>query len=269
MRPCDLVERHVVDLVRDQRLVGLLGRHRELGEARGAEAEPLQLLDVRLAIEVVHLVADLPERVAGVALAVRRAHRRQHLGERRVAVPEVLELDQLRDQRVELAFVLGRRHQEEDAVEVALLRHDALLAQIVGDHGRGHAEVEVLAGLAVDARRQQRQLVRVDHRIAVGVAGVAVPLALRDRKFQHCCSRLITSVGRSSQATSVTSSVNCEPRIVTTSGTKGSKNHCSSASGRSSRSSGRIRAASCAPRCRARCSDPTASRRPCPRGPWR
>ena len=132
-----------------------------------------------VAIEVVHLVADLPQRVAGVALAVRGAERRQHLAERRVAIPEILELDQLGDERVELALVLGRRHQEEDAVEIALLRHDALLAEVVGDDRRGHAEVEVLAGLAVDPGRQQRQLVGIDHRVAVGVAGVAVPRALR------------------------------------------------------------------------------------------
>src|SRR4051812_3544650 len=47
----DLVERHIVDLVRDQRLVGALGRHRELGETGGAEAEALQLLYVRLLVE--------------------------------------------------------------------------------------------------------------------------------------------------------------------------------------------------------------------------
>ena len=174
-----LVERHVVDFVRDQRLVGVLRRHRELRKAARAEAQLLQLLDVRLAIEVVHLVADLAQRVAGVALRVLRVERRQCFAERRVAIPQVLELDELRDQRVELAFVLGRRHEEQDAVEIALLRHDALLAQIVRDHGRGHAEVEVLARLAVDARRQQHQLVRIDHRVAVRVAGVAVPARLR------------------------------------------------------------------------------------------
>ena len=109
-----------------------------------------------------------------------RADGRQHLGQRRIAIPEVLELDELRDQRVELALVFRRGHQEEDAVEVALLRDDALLAQIVGDDGRRHAEVEVLAGLAIDPGRQQRELVGIDHRIAVGVAGVAVPFGLRD-----------------------------------------------------------------------------------------
>src|SRR5205823_13359561 len=44
---------------------------------------------------------------------------------------------------------------------------------------RRHAEVQVLARLAIDAGRQQRQLVRVDHRVAVGVSGVPMPRALR------------------------------------------------------------------------------------------
>src|SRR5262245_38002569 len=42
----DLIERHVVDLVRDELLVGVLRRHRELREAARAEAFLLQLLDV-------------------------------------------------------------------------------------------------------------------------------------------------------------------------------------------------------------------------------
>src|SRR5687767_10108958 len=66
----DFVERHVVDFVRDERLVGALGRHRELGKARGTEAEPLELLDVPVAVEPVHLVADTAQRVASVAIGV-------------------------------------------------------------------------------------------------------------------------------------------------------------------------------------------------------
>src|SRR4029450_9602227 len=93
-----------------------------------AEAQPLQLLDVRRAIESVHLVAHLTEAIAVVPLAVVRVQGREHLGERRIAIPEILELHELRDERVELALTLTRRHQEEDAVEIALLRDDALLA---------------------------------------------------------------------------------------------------------------------------------------------
>ena len=99
--------------------------------------------------------------------------------------------------------------------------HDALLAQVVGDHRRGHAEVEILAGLAVDARRQQRELVRVDHRVAVGVAAIAVPRALGMEvpalllALDHLGREVLPGRRRS------TSSVNCEPRIVTTSGTNG------------------------------------------------
>ena len=43
-----LLQRQVVHLVGDQRLVGLLRRHRELGEARRSEAKALQFLDFAL-----------------------------------------------------------------------------------------------------------------------------------------------------------------------------------------------------------------------------
>src|SRR5512138_3560964 len=62
----DLTERDVVHLVGDQRLVSVLRRHREARETARTEALLLQLLDVRLAIEVVHLVTDAAQRVAGV-----------------------------------------------------------------------------------------------------------------------------------------------------------------------------------------------------------
>src|SRR4051812_30891621 len=165
----------VVDFVGHELLVGVLRRHRELGEAFGPEAGPLQRLDVGLPVERVHLVAHLADGVARIAGRILDADGRQHLGQRRVPVPEVLELDQLREQRIHLALVFGRRHEEQDAVEVAFLRNDALFAQVVGQHRGWHTEVEILAGLAIDARREQHELVRVDHGVAVGVAGIAVP----------------------------------------------------------------------------------------------
>src|SRR5262249_48342689 len=67
------------------------------------------------------------------------------------------------------------RHQEENAVEITFFRHNALFTEKVGDHGRRHTEVQVLAGPAINAGCQQRELVGIDHRIAGGVAGVAVP----------------------------------------------------------------------------------------------
>ena len=61
---------------------------------------------VPVAVEAVHLVADSAQRITGAAIAVRRIHGRQHVGHRHVAVPETLELDELCDQRIELALVL-------------------------------------------------------------------------------------------------------------------------------------------------------------------
>ena len=75
--------------------------------------------------------------------------------------------------------------------------------------------------------RQQRELVRVHHRRSRRRSRRTRATWPSGSKVQHCCSRWSTSVGRSCQGTSVTSSVKREPRIVTTSGTKGSKNHFS------------------------------------------
>src|SRR6185503_7548657 len=156
----DLLQRDVVHCVRDQGLVRVLGRHRERGEALGAEAAPLQLLDVGRAIEPVHLVADPAEGVPRVAVWIPGADVREDGVERGILVPEILELDQLGEQRVELALVLRRGREERAAGQVALLRDDVLLAQVVGDYRGRHPEVEVCPGAPVDAGRQQRELVR-------------------------------------------------------------------------------------------------------------
>src|SRR5262249_3617065 len=141
--PLDASQRPVTPPVADQTLVSILRRHAQLWKARPPEAPPLQLLDVCLAIESVHLVADLPQGVARVAIAMRRIERRQDLMQVGIAIPQVLELDESRDQCVEFAFVLRRRHQEEDAVQVTLLRHDPLLAQVVRNHCGRHAKVQI------------------------------------------------------------------------------------------------------------------------------
>src|SRR6478609_7025583 len=66
----DLCHGDVVDFVGHELLVGVLRRHGELGKTFRAEAVALQLLDVGLAVEGVHFVADLAERITRITRRV-------------------------------------------------------------------------------------------------------------------------------------------------------------------------------------------------------
>jgi hypothetical protein len=74
-------------LVRDQSLLGFLRAHRDFRKARLSETESLQFLDARLAVEIVHLFADLSERVACIAIMMCRMNSRQDFSEGSIAVP--------------------------------------------------------------------------------------------------------------------------------------------------------------------------------------
>ena len=134
MRPCTSLERHVV-----RRRWRPAPRRRPSatspapGSSTARKQSRCSSLMFAAPVEVVHLVADAPQRVAGVALAVRRARCGSTSLSGASRSQRSLNFTSCGEQRVELALVLGRRHQEEDAVEIALLRHDPLFAQEVGD----------------------------------------------------------------------------------------------------------------------------------------
>ena len=72
--------------------------------------------------------------------------------------------------------------QKKQRVEIELLRHHPVLAQILRNHRRGHAMRLVGAGRTVEARGQQRELGRIGHREALFERREAVPgLARRER----------------------------------------------------------------------------------------
>ena len=125
-----------------------------------------------------HLLAELADRVALVALLVGVVELGEHFGERRVIVDEALEAGDLRDEVRHLGMVLGGRHQEEDRVEVALFGDDAVLAKEARENGSGNAEVGVLARRGVDARRGEQELARVDEVLLRRIAFEVVPLVL-------------------------------------------------------------------------------------------
>ena len=86
-----------------------------------------------------------------------------------------LEGDQRADQRARLAGLDARRQEKQQRVEIVLLRHDAVLAQILRHDRRRDAMGLVVARGAVEAGRQQRQLVRIGDGEALPDVGKAVP----------------------------------------------------------------------------------------------
>src|SRR3954454_6261094 len=105
-------------------------------------------------------------------------HGREHLRQRSIAIPQVLELHELGDECVDLALFLRRRKQEQNAVEITFLRHDPLFAKIVRDNRGWNAEGVVLTSLAINAWREQGQLIWIDHGVPIRVARVAVPCSV-------------------------------------------------------------------------------------------
>ncbi len=139
----------------------LARRHRHGREVLGRELRLLQPADVVGAEEGVHLAAEVAQPLAAIALRALGDELRHHVVEQRVVVVQPLEGDQRRDQRAGLARLDAGRQQEQQRVEVVLLRHHPVLAQVLHDHRRRNAVRLVVAGLAVEAGRQQRELGRI------------------------------------------------------------------------------------------------------------
>ncbi len=91
----------------------------------------------------------------------------------------LFKLPQHRHQLHQLLRALGWRQQEQDGVEIALLRHNAVLAQVVGENGRRNAEIGIVPCFSINARRGQQQLARIDEILFTGIAFKTVPFCTR------------------------------------------------------------------------------------------
>ena len=145
--PLGLAQAHELDVVADELVVGLLSVEHTPGKVLLAEHRLLEVLDVDGLVEVMHLLAELADRVALVALLVGVVELGEHFGERRVIVDEALEAGDLRDEVRHLGMVLGGRHQEEDRVEVALFGDDTVLAKEARENGGGKSEYSPVVAL--------------------------------------------------------------------------------------------------------------------------
>ena len=76
-----------------------------------------------------------------------------------------------------LGDVFRRRQQEQDRVEIAFFRHDAVFTQVVGQNGRRDAEFAVAAGGGIDARRGEQQFARIDEVLRFCIALKGVPFS--------------------------------------------------------------------------------------------
>jgi arginine/lysine/ornithine decarboxylase len=65
----------------------------------------------------------------------------------------LFELGQHRHQSRQFFRAFRRRQQEQNRVEIALLRHNAVFAQVVRQDGRRDAKLGIVAAIGIDARR--------------------------------------------------------------------------------------------------------------------
>ena len=141
----------------------------------GRELRALQGAGAAFAEEGVHLRAEIAQAHARIARRPPGDEFADDVVEAGIVVMQPLEGDQRAEQRSGLARFHAGREQEQQRIEIVLLGHDPVLAQILRDHGRRNAEVRIGAGAAVEAGRQQGQLVGIGDRIARRHMAEAVP----------------------------------------------------------------------------------------------
>ena len=139
-------------------MLRFLRRHDVFGEIVAAEQLLLQILYISRLVEIVHFLAELLDRVAGVACRMGVVHAQEDFLHGHVVVDKPFESDELRRQEAELIPVFRRRQQEQDGIQVALFRNDAVAPQVRRQDISVDAEVFILARLGVDAGVVSRSL---------------------------------------------------------------------------------------------------------------
>ena len=135
----------------------------------------MQALHIKADVQIVHLLAQFAEGIIAIAHRILVVDGRQHVGQRRIRFNMLFELSQHRHQLRHFFGALRRRQQEQNRVEIALLRHDAVFTQIMRQNGRRDAELTVLPAFSVNARGGQQQLARVDKILVVRIALKTMP----------------------------------------------------------------------------------------------
>ena len=125
------------------------------------------------------LLAKLPDRIILIAFLILLINIGQHDLHRHILVDILFKSHQLRDEMIQLGLCLRRCHEEENVIQVAFFRNDAVSSEILRQNDTGDAEVFILACLHRDARRHELQLQRVDEVLPLAIALEGVPFPAR------------------------------------------------------------------------------------------
>ena len=104
----DFIEGHEFALATDKGVLRFLGIHGVFWEVLAAEKFLLQVLDVPRFIEIVHFLAKLANRIAGIAVRMRVVHAEEDFLHGDVMVNEAFEADQLGYEEAHLILVFSR-----------------------------------------------------------------------------------------------------------------------------------------------------------------
>jgi len=144
-----------------------------------SKLRPLKSLRMALFVEDMHLVAQITQARAAVPVAVAVHERGNELLQGRVVVVQSLEAHQRTQQGAGFARFQPGSEEEEDAVEIVLFRDDPVLPQVLGQYACRYAMFCIGARRPVEARRQQRELVRIGHGVAGREPREAMPVGTR------------------------------------------------------------------------------------------
>ena len=117
-----IVDLDALDASAHQPLIGIDGPHRDLRQRR--VDLPLCARQIVLAIGLMDLLAEILEAHLGVGLGMRLGQRRQCAVQWGIGVVEILEIEELGDERAPLALGDPHREQHQERVEPGLLDLD-------------------------------------------------------------------------------------------------------------------------------------------------
>src|SRR5262249_54296128 len=169
------------------------------------------------------LLAEIAQPHAAIALRIGGDKARNNGVEQRVVVVQPLEADECAHESACLARLHAGREQKQQRIEVEFLSHHAVLAQILRDHRRRNAMRLIFASAAIEAGREERNL--LGSVMAKPGRTLLNPCqAAPGASSQKCAWLASASVATLSHGTSCTLPQSAASGSRTTSGTNGSKN---------------------------------------------
>ena len=163
-----------------------------LGHVLAAEHLFLDFLNVPFLVEVMHLLAELANRIVVIAILVVLVEARKYVFQRRIFVEILFKAGNLTHKVIHFLLVLCRRHEEKNGVKVIFFRNDAVFSQVVRKDGGWHTEVFVFTGFNIDTRCCQHEFARINKVLVLTVAFEGVPFFAwnKFKKFQILSNKI-------------------------------------------------------------------------------